>query len=1042
MPGPTPQPDASTRPEPVRHGVAERLMLADIASQLLGGGRDVATKVGRFVLLEEIGAGGMGRVFRAYDPELDRSLALKVMRREAGDVESATMRLRVEAIALAKLNHPNVVTIHEVQLVGDELILAMELVDGQDLGQWAKRHPAPRPFVEDDRFLSAIGYLRQAATGLAAAHAAGLVHRDFKPSNVLVGDDGRVRVADFGLARAATDRAPTAPEPAREGSLLATRLTSTGRVSGTPRYMSLEQQEGLTVDARADQFAFCVTAWEVLFGDHPWGGAIPARTQPPPPVGAPTSLVRALLQGLAVDSAERHASMDALLRALPSERPRRSNVRTVAFAAGSAAAITAVAVAIAGAPDPCTGAADRLRGIWDDARRHEVREVVLGSGVPYAAAAWEQLEHGLNAYAAGWIEAHAQTCEATEVRREQSSEMMDAKMSCLAQRRRALAAFVGVVAEGTPGAIERAALGAADLPRIESCRDDDYAMSGFETPTGSDAAEVDALRDVLAESAALRSAGEYERARDLLEVARPRVEALAFPPLRQDFAYERARVASDLEEWRVEADALLQAYTGAARSGRTALAAEAASLLAVAVAFAGEHEGARRWLAVAEAALPDTPDPELSAGLADDRGDVELLAGDLEAAAAAYRESLAALEREHGPDDPRLVNTLRDLGIALTDLGRFDESRETLDRALALARRLGDAHPLTASVLWHHAGLAMAQSDSMKVDELAREILEILRATYRGPHASVAAAFTMRGRAALALGRTREALEWLAEADGIYSTMNEPEQRTERAISMMTYSDALSSAGRLDEAAAEMESALALFRAALPPGHPEIASALHNLGNARREQGRAEEALRLHEEARDLLIRRLGPDHPNLVAVAGGMSAALIDLERYPEAIAALERQLEIVASAFGPDSGEQAQPLYNLGLCQEALGDIDKAASSYAASLAVIEKHAGPDDPTLAFPLTKLSDIALTQGRTAEALAYAEPALAVQADGDAKLRADAQARVAQALWASGRDRRRARTLADEATTTYHRLGKEAEAQLDRLQTWRAKHGL
>jgi tetratricopeptide (TPR) repeat protein/tRNA A-37 threonylcarbamoyl transferase component Bud32 len=1015
-------------------------MRAEIASRLSG--CEVAAKVGRFVLLGELGAGGMGRVFRAYDTQLDRSLALKVVRREAGDVHSATMRLGMEARALARLNHPNVVTIHEVHVVGDELILAMELVDGQDLGHWAQQHPAPRPFANDARFVIAIGYLRQAAAGIAAAHAAGLVHRDFKPSNVLVGADGRVRVADFGLAGATTDPSSRASASVREAAMITMSLASTPRVSGTPRYMAPEQQAGLPIDARVDQFAFCVTAWELLFGEHPWGGDMPGDEPPTPPTGAPASLAHALLRGLAIDPARRHASMDALLAALPSERQRRSSARVVALASGTAAVVAGLAVALAGARDPCADARDRLRGIWDEARRETLREVVLGSELPYATATWSQTEQGLDAYAARWIEVHVQTCEATEVRREQSSEMMNAKMGCLAQRRRALAAFVDVVAEGTPGAIERASLGVAELPRIESCREDDYVMYGFETPSGSEAQEDHALRDMLAKSSALRGAGEHVRARDLLEAARPRVDALGFPPLQQDFAYERARVAGELEEWQVETDALLQAYAGAARSGRTLLAAEAASRLAVAVTAAGEHDGARLWLAVAASALPDAPDPELAARLANDRGDVEAFSGQFEAAATAYREALATLERAHGRDDARLVSTLSDLGVALTDLGHYDEARETLDRALALSRTLGDAHPLSAAVLWAQGGLAMAQQEHPRVAELAGKVLEIHRATYPEPHGQIAAALTATGEAAIGLGRTSEALERLTEADAMYATMNEPAQRTERAFSLTAYSYALSVAGHVDEAAAKQEEAVRLLRAAVPPGHPNIAAALYNLGNRRREQGRAEEALTLHEEARDLLIRRLGPDHPDLVRVLGGASAALIDLERYAEGVAVLRQELEIIASVFGSDGIARAQPLYNLGLCHEGLGDIEAAESSFAASLAVIEQHAAAEDPTVAFPLIRLSDIALSKRRTAEALALAERALAVQADGAAKLRADAQAQVAKALWASRHDRRRARALADEASAAYRRLGKEAEGQLGQLQDWRAKHGL
>jgi tetratricopeptide (TPR) repeat protein len=1019
----------------VRYGVAERLMLADVSEQLFGHGSDVATKLGRFVLLDELGAGGMGRVVRAYDPELDRSLALKVLRRDASDVAMATTRLRVEALALARLNHPNVVTIHEVLEVGDELVLAMELVDGQDLGRWSSKHRPTRPFVQDDRFRTALGYLRQAGVGLAAAHAAGLVHRDFKPSNVLVGNDGRVRVADFGLARAADDH-PTIETPPST-PVLSTHLTGTGRVSGTPRYMAPEQQVGDQVDARTDQYAFCITAWEVLFGDHPWGGAMPRAKLPTPPAGVPSKLAQTLLRGLAKEPAERHASMEALLVALPSERPSASSAHRIAIAAGCAAAITGLAMAFVDMPDACGGAREKLDGIWDDAAKTRVRATMEASELPYARASWTQLEGTLDAYADRWTQAHEETCTATEVRHEQSSHMMDAKMACLTQRRRALAAFVDVVAEGTPGAIQHAGLGAAELPRIETCREDDSVIAGFEAPSTED---VDAARDALARAAALRRTSEYARAGELLEDVRPRVEALAFPPLAQELALERARLAADLGEWEVETERLLAAYAGAARSGRTALAVDSASLLASALARAGEQDDGQRWLTIATSTMPDTPEATLASDVAARRGTVAIMRGDYPGAAAAFEDALSVLEREVGPDDVRLAQLHRELANALGMLARFDDADRHFARALELARTLGERHPVTASILAQKADLAMKRGDFAGAEAMLMEALTIVRETYGNDAAQVATPLTGLGIAARALGRNAEALERLAEAEAIYADDDTPLRRTNRAYALGAAADVLSTMGRIDEGAAKAEQALALLRTALPPKHPHVAAAIHNLAMARMRQGRGDDAVRLFQESRDLLMQILGPEHPTIAIALGSWGAALNDLGRHAEAIEVLQRQLALIEKTAGVTSPMRGRPLYNLGLAHALLGELEAAESSFESSLAAMDRE---DESMRAYPLVGLADVLVETGRADRAVDACERALQVIGnDGDAMLRAQAKATLARALWSLHRDRDRARVLADEAEAAYRELGASAPAELVRFTEWRTKHGL
>ncbi|MEM6990134.1 MAG: serine/threonine-protein kinase, partial [Myxococcota bacterium] len=303
------------------------------------------TFVGRYVIVDELGEGGMGVVYAAYDPELDRKVALKVLRPERAAQDDASARLVAEARALAKLSHPNVVSIFDVQTVDGQVVLAMEFVDGQTVDEWLTREP--RTWREILAVFAAAG------RGLAGAHAAQFVHRDFKPNNVMIAHDAphAVRVLDFGLAQTASlttdDQEVETLATSGEGTSDSGhhgdsgRLTHTGFAVGTPRYMSPEQRRGRRVDARSDQFSFCVALWESLFGEPPHAGTSRSEVaraaargvlREPKRGRAPAFVVRALRRGLQPDPDARFASMEALLAALrrdPSKRRRQVALASV-----------------------------------------------------------------------------------------------------------------------------------------------------------------------------------------------------------------------------------------------------------------------------------------------------------------------------------------------------------------------------------------------------------------------------------------------------------------------------------------------------------------------------------------------------------------------------------------------------------------------------------------------------------------------------------------------------------------------------------------
>lgn len=272
--------------------------------------------VDRYIILERIGQGGMGVVYAAYDPDLDRKIALKFLRSDRDWGPNMRNRVLREAQALARLSHPNVVTVHDVGAFGEQVYIAMEFVAGRTMTEWLSSEPRSVDAI--------VARFMRAGDGLRAAHAAGLVHRDFKPDNILVGDDGRVVVVDFGLAR--STEAPTAPGEASitDSQVLSARLTVAGAFSGTPAYMSPEQFLGEPVDARSDQFSFCVALWEALTQRRPFagesidelkknvcGGVLPAI---PPESQVPPGIIGALSRGLALDPGRRFSGMDELLR--------------------------------------------------------------------------------------------------------------------------------------------------------------------------------------------------------------------------------------------------------------------------------------------------------------------------------------------------------------------------------------------------------------------------------------------------------------------------------------------------------------------------------------------------------------------------------------------------------------------------------------------------------------------------------------------------------------------------------------------------------
>jgi len=461
----------------------------------LGGATDTAlapgSRVGRYVIVEKLGAGGMGVVYRATDPTLGREIALKVMavRPTAGSTAAEVSgRLLREAQSLAKLSHPHVVSVHDVGTVGDDVFVAMELVEGKTLSEWRRdEKPTQAQILE---------VFAAAGRGVEAAHRANLVHRDFKPENVIVAEDGRVRVLDFGLARIADpgvdDSAPaSAAKPVEPGQDRAQQ--STGRIIGTPAYMAPEQHRGGSVDERSDQFSFCVTLYEALYDGPPFAGktleqlkrAVDAGRveEPPEGTGVSPKLRRVLLRGLAVDRDHRYPSMTALLAGLDSATSTRGGGwRTLAMLAAAALAAFAIAIALGASPRsaptrPCADAGTVPADVWDAEVKVGVRNAFLATGRPHAQATFDRVAKVIDGHAAAWVAMRTEACEATRVHATQSDEVLALRNLCLDRRleeiRELAARFRTADARGVDNSIHDA----FTLGLIAQCADVDALLA-------------------------------------------------------------------------------------------------------------------------------------------------------------------------------------------------------------------------------------------------------------------------------------------------------------------------------------------------------------------------------------------------------------------------------------------------------------------------------------------------------------------------------------------------------------------------------------
>lgn len=789
-------------------GEAEALEGQLVASSVranLFGGAHAAVRVGRFAVLEELGRGGMGVVHAAFDRTLDRKVAIKSILFSRASNEAARRRMTEEARSMAKLSHANVVHVYEVGEHDERVYIAMEYVDGPTLAKWLETPRRPEAILE--LFLAA-------GAGLLAAHRAGVIHRDFKPENVLLDAEGVPKVADFGLAGVESTDTPD--------SWSAAGITKTGDCIGTPRYMAPEQHRGRAATPASDQFSFCVALFEALSGTHPFltedlSDFIPAMesarvvTDTRRPI--PRQLRPLLIRGLQHDPQSRFTTFEELLSALRATQDSKRTWLGFGLAAVSVGAIVTASM-LETTEEPCVGVGESMGRVWSSSERTALETRFGGKGDVENA---EQMSRHVDRYTESWVAARVDACMATH-RGEQSERRLDLRMQCLDAQEVEFEVSLEVV-HALAATDRLQALDTLDgLPSVDAC--EDGAALELRAPGDALAQHAEAsalLRRRLATLKARLRAGQLDAARDettaiLAEAEqigdeRARAEAMSWLGWREAQSEAYARAEPRMRE----------AYFTAAAAGLDEVAIGIAVDLANAEANDGTAEVAARWHEHAAAAVSRGrfENSDLDAYLQHSRGVLADVSGKHTDAVLHFRRALATLEAL-GAQPPRsdASSVHRSLGMALQALREHDEARAQLEKALELRRsNYGDRHPLTIRALSALGVLEYQVHNNEVAVERLEEAKSLAVATLGQRDIEVANLANNLSGPLLDLQRYDDAIAVLDEAASIYAEHEGHED--DLGIISINLGNTLRAQGQTDKARERYELAVKVLTEAL-----------------------------------------------------------------------------------------------------------------------------------------------------------------------------------------------------------------------------------
>jgi eukaryotic-like serine/threonine-protein kinase len=837
----------------------------------------------RFEIVGSLGDGGMGVVYEARDTLLDRRIALKLIRPDATS-DKAPARLLREAQALARLKHPNVVTVFEVGTAGGNVFVAMELVEGGTLREWMRERHSWR---EVAAVFLAIG------RGLAAAHELGLVHRDVKPENVFIDGDGTPKLGDFGLVGivGAVESGVDALGSPRDRT-----LTTQGSAIGTPAYMAPEQVMGGTIDARTDQYAFCASMYEALTGvlpSQPGGRRVPRRVEP------------IVQRGLADDIEDRYPTLDELLADLERAmvRPRRTLAIAGALAlAATSAGTWALATAASNQDDPCSGSPPELAAVWNPMRRAALslhaRRIDATLGDERFAIAVRRAD----AFAREWSTSHAAMC------RDGAPVQDDLRTSCLARHLVELDDGIALVerAADVPS-FDAAVVGLTKLAPLDGCADLAALIAAAPPSDPQARSAIERIEQEVAHITARANAlvldGLAARARAAVADAR----ALGHKPTLALALAELARVDLALSDAADGTKVLRELTQVAADAHDDRDAAYAWTRLLGVLADRGNLDEARTLVPAARAAV-------LRAGAA-----VDLRADLLFEEAVADHVTKAAAE----------------------GLRKLDEARALLDHA----GRVQPGSPFAAryaGIVLESAVIRYELGDHKAAFAGFEEAIALYRELFGRD--SVAEAFIRQdqGESFRRIGRLDEALA--AHREGLRIRRVRAPGSSSLAMSIGGVAETLSEMRRWPEARDAFTEALALDRKLYPDDDPAVDYDRIGLARPLAHLGREAEARKIYDEALARLERtNAGSLNLELARIERAMFEASTShcdraLADYTHAIASLQ-------SIAGERGGWLLAPLVGQGRCLLVLGRLGEAIEPLRRAVASITPQSDASD-------------------------------------------------------------------------------------------------
>ena len=838
--------------------------------------------IGRYLIIERLGSGGMGVVYAAYDPDLNRKVAIKLLRSQPGAMASqGRARLLREAQSMARLSHPNVVAVYDVGVAFDQVFVAMEFIEGSTLGEWLSK---PR------RSADILRVFVEAGQGLAAAHHANIIHRDFKPDNVMIGRDGRARVMDFGVARdvsqpisdpgpsllpsraAAVELDLTLPEQSSRGLAalaVSSPLTQEGALMGTPRYMSPEQFRGQPSDARSDQFSFCIALYEAVCGQPPFAGdnlgelamqVFQGHVRAfPPEKRVPKWLRGVLLRGLRVKPVERYPSLQALLDDLSPERRKRR--RRLLLAVTSGVSLLLLALLLTGAyrgrqallAQRCSAAEAQLAPVFGDAVKAQSRLGLRKTNRPYAEDVWHRVESNVTRYLTDWQTMRSETCQARFVAGSLSPELHARSLRCLDGRLQEVAAFMTMLQHADDQVLDSAVEQSSDLALLEPCGDPHF----LQQLAGEQAAErerMDLLSRELSEARLFRNGGRLQQAKERAQRVLASAQQLASLPFQARSEWELSRIESASGDPYAAYHHAVAAAALGIRGGDFLTAAAAFTDLMYLSQVSQRSGMVERWQQFAEATLARVVGS--TQAKARIMASLDLYLCQQSSAARQWQKAdeqcslaLRDSERLFGAEASQVATVLNSLAMLNRRQDRYPEAESLYRRALTISQaHLGSEHSWLAPI---HENLAVLLELMGKLDEAEAEGLRALHIAERafGPEHP----------------KLFGTLKFLA-------LLQQRRQQSEPAI------------------------ALAERAAKILKGTSREVMGKTLLGNVLYRAGRYEEALTWHQEALDLCTGKVcGVDMPGrLVAVADDLRA----LGRDAKALPLLEHALRLLPSS------------------------------------------------------------------------------------------------------------------------------------------------